>query len=144
MDAKYMELVERLPLLPITNKKEHQAAKNMILALTSRDGELAPVEVGYAKVLVQLIQTYESGLVGDFFEGIAGSDVLEYLLNEHGMTQTEAAEIAGVSKQNLNDFLKGRRGLPKEARLRLAKRFKLDGRVFELTQEQSSFSLRRA
>jgi antitoxin component HigA of HigAB toxin-antitoxin module len=138
MDAKYMELVERLPLLPITNKEEHKAAKDMILSLTRRDGELSPVEVGYAKVLIQLIQTYESGLVGNFFDGVTGFEVLEYLLNEHGMTQTEAAEIAGVSKQNLNDYLKGRRGLPKEARLRLAKRFKLDAHVFELSRELTS------
>jgi HTH-type transcriptional regulator/antitoxin HigA len=110
----------------------------MILDLTGRDGELSPVEVGYAKVLVQLIQAYESGVVGDFFDGVNGSEALKYLLEEHGMTQTEAAEIAGVSKQNLNDFLKGRRGLPKEARIRLSKRFKLDPRVFELARELSS------
>ncbi|MCC6980268.1 MAG: helix-turn-helix domain-containing protein [Candidatus Melainabacteria bacterium] len=133
-----MKLVERLPLLPITNEEEHEAAKKMILDLTGRDGELSPVEVGYAKVLVQLIQAYESGVVGDFFDGVKGSEALKYLLEEHGMTQTEAAEIAGVSKQNLNDFLKGRRGLPKEARIRLSKRFKLDPRVFELARELSS------
>lgn len=133
-----MKLVERLPLLPITNEEEHEAAKKMILDLTGRDGELSPVEVGYAKVLVQLIQAYESGVVGDFFDGVNGSEALKYLLEEHGMTQTEAAEIAGVSKQNLNDFLKGRRGLPKEARIRLSKRFKLDPRVFELARELSS------
>jgi len=138
MDAKYLELLERLPLLPITNKKQHDAAKKMIVDLTRRDGELSPVEVGYAKVLVQLIQAYESRFVGDFFESVSGCEVLEYLLNEHAMTQTEAAEIAGVSKQNLNDFLKGRRGLPKKARLELAKRFKVDAAVFDLTRELSS------
>ncbi|MCW5821618.1 MAG: helix-turn-helix domain-containing protein [Cyanobacteria bacterium TGS_CYA1] len=138
MDAKYMELVKQLPLLPITNKDEHKAAKDMILRLTHRDGELSPVEVGYAKVLIQLIQTYESKLVGDFFDSVTGFEVLEYLLNEHKMTQTEAAEIAGVSKQNLNDYLKGRRGLPKEARQKLAKRFKLDAYVFESSRKLAS------
>ena len=138
MDAKYMKLVERLPLLPITNKDEHKAAKEMILELTRQDGKLSPVEVGYAKVLIQLIEAYERGVVGDSFEGVSGSEALAYLLEEHGMTQLEAAEIAGVSKQNLNDFLKGRRGLPKEARLRLSKRFKLDAGIFEMTRELSS------
>ncbi len=138
MDAKYMALVERLPLLPITNKNDHKAAKEMILELTRRDGDLSPVEVGYGKVLVQLIKAYESGLVGDFFEGVSGCEVLEYLLCEHGMTQAEAAAIAGVSKQNLNDFLKGRRGLPKAARLRLSKRFKLDVDIFDLARELNS------
>jgi len=38
MNAKYMTLVARCPLLPITNKKEHSAAKKMIIELTMRDG----------------------------------------------------------------------------------------------------------
>ncbi len=138
MDVKYRKLIEKLPLLPITNKEEHMAAKDMILSLTHLDGELSATEVGYAKVLIQLIQSYESGLVGNLFDGVTGSEALEYLLNEHKMTQVEAAEIAGVSKQNLNDFLKGRRNLPKEARLRLAKRFKIRAQILELSEAMSS------
>lgn len=92
-----------------------------------------PVYLVLSKVL-----NYESAIVGNFFDGVTGSAVLEYLLNEHQMTQTSAAEIAGVSKQNLNDFLKGRRGLPKDACMRLAKHFKLDPRVFELSRELTS------
>jgi hypothetical protein len=60
MDTKFMELVKQFPLLPITNEDEHKAAKDMILLLTARDGELSLVEVGYGKVLVRLIQSYES------------------------------------------------------------------------------------
>lgn len=59
MDAKYMELIARCPLLPITNKAEHGAAKAMIVELTRRDGELSKAEIGYGKVLVQLVQAYE-------------------------------------------------------------------------------------
>jgi len=133
-----MNLVTRCPLLPITNKKEHEAAKEMIVELTKRDGKLSTTEIGYGKVLVQLIQTYERQLVGDYFEDVSGDDALEYLLNEHQMKQTEAAEIAGISKQNLNDFLKGRRPLTKEARARLAAHFKVNPEVFELVKELTS------
>jgi antitoxin component HigA of HigAB toxin-antitoxin module len=135
MDAKYMKLVARCPLLPITNKKEHDAAKEMIVELTKRDGKLSLTEIGYGKVLVQLIQAYERHIVGDFFESLSGEEVLEYLLNEHQLKQTEAAEIAGISKQNLNDFLKGRRALTKEARVRLAAHFKVNPGVFELVKQ---------
>ncbi len=138
MDAKYMDLVTRFPLLPITSKADHAAAKQMILDLTKRDSELSPAEVGYGKVLVQLIQAYERAQIGDFFEDVNGNEALEYLIGEHHMKQTEAAEIAAVSKQNLNDFLKGRRGLTKEARVRLAKHFKVDARAFELVRELTS------
>lgn len=131
MDAKYLELVEQFPLLPIKNRDDHRAAKDMILCLTTHDGELSSVEVGYATVLHLLIKTYERSLVSGVFESVTGPDALAYLLYEHHITQAQTADIAGISKQNLNDFLKGRRGLPKDARLRLAKHFKLDARVFE-------------
>lgn len=132
-DEKYMNLVKRLPLLPIVNQEAHESAKAMIVELTSTDNELAPSEVGYAKVLVQLIQNYESVLVKEFFENVNGNDALNFLLEKHSMKQIEAAEIAGVSKQNMNDFLRGRgRGLPKAARAKLAKYFKVTPQVFEL------------
>jgi len=138
MDAKYMELVTRFPLLPIASKAEHSGAKQMILELSKRDGQLSGVEIGYGKVLVQLIQAYELQQVKDFFSSLSGCEALEYLLNEHQMKQTAAAEIAGISKQNMHDFLKGRRGLTKEARIQLAKHFKVNPEVFELSRELTS------
>jgi antitoxin component HigA of HigAB toxin-antitoxin module len=111
----------------------------MIVKLTKRDGELSLSEVGYGKVLVQLIQAYERQQVSNFFSNVSGAEALEYLLAEHQMTQTEAADIAGISKQNLNDFLKGRgRGLTKQARIRIAKHFKVAPTVFELVDELTS------
>lgn len=77
-------------------------------------------------------------MVAGFFKNVSGEEALEYLLNEHQMKQTKAAEIAGISKQNLNDFLKGRRSLTKEARGRLAKHFKVNAEVFELAKELAS------
>ena len=138
MDAKYMELIARCPLLPISNKAEHAAAKKMIVELSMRDGDLSKAEIGYGKVLVQLIQVYERQLAGDFFKNVSGEEILAYLLNEHQLKQTEAAEIAGISKQNMNDFLKGRRGLTKDARMRLARHFKVNAEVFELLKERAS------
>ncbi len=138
MDAKYMELIARCPLLPISNKAEHAAAKETLIKLTKRDGDLSKAEIGYGKVLVQLIQAYERQLVGDFFKNASGEEALDYLLNEHQMKQTEAAEIAGISRQNMNDFLKGRRSLTKEARMRLARYFKVNAEVFELLKERAS------
>lgn len=138
MDSKYMELIRRHQLLPITNKAQLRAATEMIVELSTRDGKLSKGEIGYGKVLVQLIETYEKQLVGNLFKNVSPGEALEYLLDEHQMKQTEAAEIAGVSKQNLNDFLKGRRGLTREARIRLAQHFKVSAEVFELTRERAS------
>lgn len=133
-----MDLIARFPLLPISSKTEHAMAKKVIIDLSKRDGTLSKAEVGYGKVLIQLVQTYEKQLVGEYFKTVSGDEALEYLLNEHQMKQTEAAAIAGVSKQNLNDFLKGRRNLARDARMRLAKHFKVSAEVFELTKELAS------
>lgn len=83
---------------------------------------------------MHLIQSYESAQTANFFDGVTGSDALEYLLNEQQQTKAEAAGSAGVSKQNLHDFLKGRRELPVDTRLRLAKHFKLDAQIFEFSK----------
>jgi antitoxin component HigA of HigAB toxin-antitoxin module len=136
MDAKYMKLIERHPLLPITTKARHRAAKKMIVELSERDGSLSTSEVGYGKILVRLIQEYEREAVENFFKDVTGEEALQYLLNEHNIKQADVAEIAGISKQNLNDFLKGRRGLTKRARLKLADYFRVSADVFELSEEQ--------
>ena len=130
MNARYMELVACCPLLPITTKRMHASAKKMMIELTKKDGELSAAEIGYGKVLTQLIENYEQQLVGNFFQDVSGEDLLKYLCNEHQLKQSEIATIAGISKQNLNDYLKGRRGLSKKACLRLAAHFKLNPEVF--------------
>jgi HTH-type transcriptional regulator / antitoxin HigA len=132
MDDRYMQLLKKFPLLPVTNKSQHQAAKVVIAELAMLDGQLSAWEIGYRKVLVQLIQNYESEPTQPFLEDATGNEALQYLLDEHELKQTEAAEIAGVSNENIHDFLEGRRSLPREARTRLAKHFKLEARVFEL------------
>lgn len=138
MDEKYLALLQQFPLLPIASGAEHQAAKAMINNLILRDGTLSATEIGYGQVLIQLVQTYEKNHMANFFNDVPGNEALEYLLSEHDMPQTEVAKIAGVSRQNINDFLKGRRGLPKEAQLKLAKHFKLQHSVFETVRELNS------
>jgi antitoxin component HigA of HigAB toxin-antitoxin module len=134
MNVKYMELITHCPLLPITGKKAHDLARKMIIELSQREGVLSAMEIGYGKVLAQLIEIYEQQIVGDFFKDVSGEEVLEYLLNEHELKQSEAAAIAGISKQNLNDYLNKRRALPGEARMRLAAHFKVSPEVFESTK----------
>jgi HTH-type transcriptional regulator/antitoxin HigA len=138
MDEKYMQLVKTFPLLPVTNKAQHQAAKAIIAELALRDAQLSSSEIGYGKVLVQIVQNYERETLQGFFEDVSGNEALQYLLDEHGLKQTEVAEIAGVSKQNIHDFLKGRRSLPREARIRLARHFRLQAGVFELVRQLTS------
>ena len=130
-----MELVARCPLLPLTSKRMHASAKKMMIELTKEDSELSAAEIRYGKVLTQLIENYEQQLVGNFFKDVSGEDILEYLCNEHQLKQSEVAAIAGISKQNLNDYLKGRGGLYKKACLKLAAHFKLNPEVFYSMKE---------
>lgn len=133
MDSKYKRLIEKFPLLPIETTQAHAAALEMLKNLSIRDSDLTDTEVGYGKVLTTLIQKYEQSIVSDFFdEEIPGNEILEFLMEQHAMSQVKAAEIAGVSKQKMNDFLKGRQGLAREARVKLAKYFKLPQHLFEL------------
>lgn len=133
MITKYMKLIERWPLLPIESDEQHKAAMEAMDDIMARDSELTPEEVGYAKILVKLIQEWETTKTAGAFPDVPGNEILEFLLEQNNMTQVEAAGIAGISKQKLNDFLKGRQGLTKEARTKLANRFKLKPEIFDIT-----------
>ncbi|MBY0357076.1 MAG: hypothetical protein K2W82_03670 [Candidatus Obscuribacterales bacterium] len=133
MITKYMKLIERCPLLPIESDEQHKAAMEAMDDIMARDSELTPEEVGYAKILVKLIQEWETVKTAGAFRHVPGNEILEFLLEQNNMTQVEAASIAGISKQKLNDFLKGRQGLTKEARTKLANRFKLKPEIFDIT-----------
>lgn len=127
-----MELVEAFPLVPITNKEHNDDALKILQKLGQREeSSLTEGELAYTRVLVVLIHTYEQKRFGNITEGVTGNAILQALLEENRISQTAAAELAGISKQNLNDYLKGRRGLTKTAREKLAKRFRVAASVFD-------------
>jgi len=136
-DRRYYQLIERFALLPIRNEQEHRLAIDIIRDLTKRDSELTLAEAGYGQILALLVTEYEKRKLGDYFtrEKSTGPEILAYLIEEHELQQVDVAEIAGVAKQTINNFLAGRRGLPRQARSGLAKHFGLRPEIFDLVRD---------
>jgi antitoxin component HigA of HigAB toxin-antitoxin module len=132
-DDKYLRLIKRVPLLPIESQEDYTTARALLLELMEKDNSLQKSEIGYAKILASLIQQYANRkLEGVFSHPLSGNEILQSIMDDHNLTQVDVAEIAGVQKQNLNAFLKGRRPLPREAREKLGNRFKVNQDIFTL------------
>jgi len=131
IDEDYLRLIRQVPLLPIENEQAYRDARKLLSQLIDRDEELSATEIGYARVLKKLIQDYSNikyqGLIR---EQSLGSDILQSLMDDHQLTQTDIAELTGMQKQNVHAYLKNKRALPREAREILGKRFKVNSEIF--------------
>ena len=134
LDKNYQALTKRLPLAPLESEADYETARKILHELMQNDPNLTDGEIAYFKVLVLIVEDYSSlHLEGRFEDEARGNEILESLMQDHGFRQVDIAEIAGMPKQKINDFLAGRRGLPREARQKLADRFKLRPDIFELS-----------
>ena len=125
-DKKYFDLIKKYPLVPITSRKQHSAALAALNPLFDRKRTKA--EDDYFDVLVQLIRKYED----EHTERVSASpqDVLEYLMEMNELTKSDIGNISGMQKSHVSEFLKGKRGLPKNAAALLGVRFKVDPMLF--------------
>jgi len=71
-----------------------------------------------------------------------GEILLEEFLDPQGMTQTAFAEKVGWTRQRLNEFIKGRRGVTADAALDLAEALGTSAKLW--MNLQATFDLDRA
>jgi HTH-type transcriptional regulator / antitoxin HigA len=115
-------------LVPIETKAQYKAALELLEALWGKVGEDATSPYGSLfTLLTERIATYEARHVP--FDDVAPAQVLEYLLEQHGVTQQEVADATGIQQSNLNQLLKGKRKLTTEHVKRLAHYFRVEPSV---------------
>lgn len=132
MNKDYMDLMERFPLAPLDqgDEKSYDRAIKVLESLMIKVKRTS-WEDKYFRVLLLIFADYESKREKPLLEPVGIRDVVDFLVHEHNVSQSELARIAGVSRQNFSDYANGRRGLPLSARRTLAARFHLDERLFE-------------
>jgi HTH-type transcriptional regulator / antitoxin HigA len=126
-DKEYIDLVKRFPLVPIRSRKQHGAALAAIDNCFSGN-KLTKAESDYFHVLAQLIKNYEDETTEPV--SITPQEALEFLMEQNDLTQAVIADISGMQKSHVSEFLAGKRGLPKNAAARLGARFKVDPMLF--------------
>ena len=115
------------PLLTIRNEREYNAAVRRMNELLDEIGtnEKHPL-YSLLDTLGTLIHAYEE----EHFHipSSTGTDVLHFLMDEHGLTQSDLPEIG--SQGVLSEILNGKRELNLRQIRALAKRFKVSPAVF--------------
>ncbi len=117
---RYKALCELVPLKPITRRAEYVAAVGRLNELLDAGGanEEHPLS-GLVEALGELIHAYEKRQAT--MSEAEPRAVLRYLMAEHGLRQTDLADVA--SQGTISDILAGRRGVSKALAKKLAARF---------------------
>lgn len=115
------------PLLTIRNEREYNAAIKRMNELLDeiRTNEKHPL-YSLLDTLGTLIHSYEE----EHFpiHASTGADALRYLMNEHGLTQSDLPEVG--SQGVVSEVLSGKRELNVRQIRALAKKFKVSTAVF--------------
>jgi HTH-type transcriptional regulator/antitoxin HigA len=130
VDPTYLKLVEIFPLQPISSKVQHNLALKVVEKLISLLNKEVKSESGveiYLQTLSDLVRDYEQ----DEYRSmkVSGSDMLAYLMELQGLTQTDLAKELG-GQPIVSKILKGERELNIRQIKALSKRFKVAPEVF--------------
>ncbi|MBE7536073.1 MAG: helix-turn-helix domain-containing protein [Anaerolineales bacterium] len=115
------------PLLSIRNEREYNAAVKRLNELLDEigDDEKHPL-YGLLDTLGTLIQIYEEAHYP--IPEVPGAEVLRFLMEEHGLTQSDLPEVG--SQGVVSEILNGKRELNIRQVRFLAEKFKVSSLVF--------------
>jgi HTH-type transcriptional regulator/antitoxin HigA len=125
-NARWHELAAEFPLRPLRSDAEAARAVAMVDRLI-RLGSRTPEEEDYLAVLSNLVADYEDEHEPD---DLTPAEMLRYLIDSRGVTQTEVARGSGLSDATVSHILVGHRPPSRRAIGALAKYFKVDPAVF--------------
>ena len=127
--GRYLQLVRQFPLRRLKSRADADAATAILDEMFGRpSADLG--EQQYAEALALLLAAYEQEQEKADASQIAGRDVLEHLMEGHGMKQLELAKTLGIGASAASMILRGQRPITAEHARRLGKRFGIDPGVF--------------
>jgi HTH-type transcriptional regulator / antitoxin HigA len=123
----YKALARLVPLKAITSEAEYRKAISALEQLLDAGGANERHSLaGLVEALGELIESYEAR-AHPMPDGTP-RDALAFLMAQHGLKQTDMAEIAGQG--TLSAILAGKRGISKQLAGKLAQRFGVSTAVF--------------
>lgn len=126
---EYMNLLKQFPLRAIKSEKENEAALAIFRKIRSvGENKLTSSATDYLYVLGMLIKDFEKGRYL-FGKKQSPTEILEYLMKEHCLTQNDlASDFGGQATVSL--VLSGKRDFTKAHIARLSKRFNVSPSLF--------------
>lgn len=126
-EDRYLELVRQFPLRPLRTDVDLDAAVSIIDSLIDQCDLSAP-EQDYLDVLGDLVEAYEAEAVPMTLVGDA--DMLRFLIEQKGVTQSETATGAGIAESTISEILSGKRKLNRTQIGKLAQYFHIEPGAF--------------
>jgi antitoxin component HigA of HigAB toxin-antitoxin module len=130
LDKTYFSQIQRLPLVPIRNRKHLKVANKVVRDLALKGDARAHGESEYLTVLSQLVSEYESREFVHLRKQMTQGEILDSLLESSGMSQNQFGKIVGMPQARLSDVITGKRKLSKDQIARLCQHFNLSADLF--------------
>ena len=128
--ADYMELILRFPLKPIADDAHLRQAHAVIEPLAVIDeNRLTPGQADYLYGLSELVWVYEQTHHPIAAADMDGIEMLQYLLNESGMSASDLGRLLG-NRQLGSMILRRERELSKAHIVQLCTHFKVSADLF--------------
>ncbi|MBX3398744.1 MAG: helix-turn-helix domain-containing protein [Gemmataceae bacterium] len=126
-EDRYLDLVRRFPLRPLRSEADLDAAVAMVDELLDRD-TLSRPEQDYLDVLADLVEAYEAEAVP--MRPASDAELLRFLLQNKGVTQSEAAAKSGLAESVVSEILSGKRKLNRTQIGKLSRYFHVEPGAF--------------
>ncbi len=129
------QLSKKFPLRRIRTDQELDAASEIFSELGMKGESCTQAEIDYLEVLELLIMDYESksptiqAMIANA-RNISPQQVLQSIIEENGLSQSQLAREIGAHQEHLSAFLSGKRGLSKVNAVKLANRFAVSVDLF--------------
>jgi len=126
----YLGLIQSFPLRPLRSEQEYDAALTVLDSLAVRpEGSLSAGEQDYFETLTMLVEAYDHQHYVTETERRDPLAMLNYLMQESGMTQAELGRLLG-NRSLASQILLGHRQLSKTHIRKLADHFKVSPGLF--------------
>ena len=124
---RYLELLAKFPLRPVRTEAELDAATAVIHELIDQETR-SVAEDDYLDVLSRLVEEYEAEHYP--VEAVPDAEMLAYLMELQGRTQTDVAKGAKIAASTVSEVLSGKRTLNRGQIGKLARYFRVGPGVF--------------
>jgi len=128
---EYLELIQALPLRPIRNQDEYDAAGKMLNRLLGRpDGKLSADQRDYVEALALLVEAYDRRHSRFAAAGRTPLETLRYLVAQAHLGPVALGKVLGITHAAASTMLTGHRTISLKNAKTLAAYFKVDVGAF--------------
>jgi HTH-type transcriptional regulator/antitoxin HigA len=129
IDTKeYAKLLVSILPEPIVSEKQYKDVLSVSSRLITKGSKRSPEETTLLRLLTVLISDYEARCPIELTsESLSPPEILKYLMEENGMTQTD---FASIPQSRISEILAGKRKISKAQAQVFADRFRVNPSLF--------------